>query len=45
MSEQLYFSKPFTPAHSFTDGIESSACDRQGMLYVVNFAKEGAIGR
>jgi len=45
MTEPLYVSKPFTPAHSFTDGIESPACDKKGMLYVVNFARQGTIGR
>ena len=45
MNESLYLSKPLTTAHAFTNGIESPACDRQGMLYVVNYAKQGTIGK
>jgi len=44
MNEPLYLSKPLTPPHRFTDGIESPACDKAGLLYVVNFAKQGTIG-
>jgi gluconolactonase len=44
MPEKLYVSKPHTPAHGFTDGIEGPACDKAGTLYAVNFAKQGGIG-
>src|SRR5688572_24516558 len=29
----------------FTEGIEGPACDRDGNVYAVNFAKEGTVGR
>jgi sugar lactone lactonase YvrE len=35
----------FTQPHSFTDGIEGPACDWQGNLYAVNFARQGTIGK
>ncbi|MCR8845539.1 SMP-30/gluconolactonase/LRE family protein [Paenibacillus sp. SC116] len=38
-------SEVWTPAHGFTGGIEGPACDRQGNLYAVNYAREGTIGR
>jgi len=44
MSKELYVSKPYTLEHGFTPGIEGPACDAQGILYAVNFAKEGSIG-
>lgn len=30
---------------AFTEGIEGPACDREGNLYVVNFAEQGTIGK
>ena len=45
MASEPYHSKPFTSEHGFTDGIEGPACDKQGNLYAVNFAKEGGIGK
>lgn len=45
MSDELYLSKPFTTEDGFTDGIEGPACDKQGNLYAVNFAKQGGIGK
>ncbi len=41
----LYKSVPFTPVHSFTSGAEGPAVDRNGMLYAVNFEKQGTIGQ
>jgi sugar lactone lactonase YvrE len=43
--ETLYQSEPFTEAGSFTAGIEGPACDRQGFVYAVNFARQQTIGR
>lgn len=41
----LYESSVFTAAHSFTSGIEGPAVDRNGVLYAVNFEKQGTIGQ
>ncbi|MDQ6477132.1 SMP-30/gluconolactonase/LRE family protein [Dyadobacter sp. LHD-138] len=41
----LYESSVFTAAHSFTSGIEGPAVDRKGVLYAVNFEKQGTIGQ
>lgn len=41
----LYTSRPFTPANSFTDGVEGPACDSNGVLYAVNYAQQHTIGR
>lgn len=41
----LYESSVFTAAHSFTSGIEGPAVDRNGILYAVNFEKQGTIGQ
>src|SRR3974390_2798856 len=38
-------SRQITPAGEYTFGIEGPAVDRQGNLYVVNFAKPGTIGK
>ncbi|MFE4573712.1 SMP-30/gluconolactonase/LRE family protein [Paenibacillus chitinolyticus] len=43
--EKLFTSSVFTPPHGFTGGIEGPACDAQGNLYAVNYAKEGTIGK
>lgn len=37
--------RPLTPKHSFTEGIEGPACDREGYLYAVNYGIQGTIGR
>lgn len=37
--------KPFTPANSFTSGVEGPACDREGNLYAVSYQREGTIGK
>lgn len=41
----LYKSSVFTPAHSFTSGAEGPAVDKNGVLYAVNFEKQGTIGQ
>lgn len=38
-------SKDFTAENLFTDNIEGPAFDKKGTLYVVNFAKDGTIGK
>jgi len=45
MLDNLFTAAPFTPPHSFTDGIEGPACDQDGTLYAVNYARQGTIGR
>jgi gluconolactonase len=45
MSEPLFISQPFTAMHGFTSGIEGPACDREGNLYAVNFARQHTVGR
>ncbi len=37
--------KPFTPAGSFTSGVEGPACDADGNLFAVSFEREGTIGK
>jgi gluconolactonase len=44
LSEPVFISKPFTPLHGFTAGIEGPACDRDGNLYAVNFERQQTIG-
>lgn len=44
-SGKLYTSSVFTPAHGFTEGIEGPAVGRDGMIYAVNFEKQGTIGQ
>lgn len=41
----LFQAEPFTPEGAFTEGIEGPACDRDGNVYAVNFAKQQTIGR
>lgn len=43
-TEELFKSSAFTLVNSFTTGAEGPAVDKQGVLYAVNFAKEGTIG-
>ncbi|MGL4779345.1 MAG: SMP-30/gluconolactonase/LRE family protein [Bacteroidales bacterium] len=38
-------SKDLLPEKSFTSGIEGPATDKEGNIYVVNFEKEGTIGK
>ena len=44
-SKKLYSSSVFTPAHGFTSGVEGPAGDKEGMVYAVNFEKQGTIGK
>ena len=41
----LYASQPLTVPNAFTTGIEGPACDASGNVFVVNFQKQGTIGR
>lgn len=43
--EVLFRAKPFTAENSFTVGIEGPNCDRDGNVYVVNYAEQQTIGR
>src|SRR6185503_1068967 len=43
--EGLFVARPLTEVNSFTKGIEGPACDAQGNVYVVNFARERTIGK
>ena len=42
---RLFKAEPFTQEGAFTEGIEGPACDRDGNVYAVNFAKQQTIGR
>ncbi|MFD2203128.1 SMP-30/gluconolactonase/LRE family protein [Shivajiella indica] len=44
-TDDIYVSSPFTQNSEFTNGIEGPAVDSKGILYVVNFEKEGTIGQ
>jgi gluconolactonase len=44
-AEELYVAVPLTPSGGFTPGIEGPACDAQGNIYAVNFARQQTIGR
>ena len=43
--KKLFKASAFTPVNSFTSGAEGPAVDKAGILYAVNFAKEGTIGK
>ena len=45
MSELLFVSRTFTEPGGFTTGVEGPACDPDGNLYAVNYAREGTIGK
>ena len=45
MSESLYVSTVLTEPGGFTSGIEGPGCDAEGNLYVVNYQREGTIGK
>ena len=45
MSDDLYISQPLTARGGFTAGIEGPACDRDGNIYAVNYARQGTIGK
>ena len=44
-SDNLFMSRPFTAPGGFTAGIEGPACDDEGNLYAVNYARQGTIGK
>ncbi len=43
--EPLWIAQPFTAEKSFTAGVEGPACDRDGNVFAVNFAREQTIGK
>ena len=43
--ETLFKAMPLTADGLFTKGIEGPACDREGNIYAVNFAREQTIGK
>src|SRR5690606_16343062 len=44
-SEDLFKSTVFTPKNSFTSGVEGPGVDQEGMLYAVNYNRQGTIGK
>src|SRR5213595_2176498 len=44
-NESLFVATPLTAVGSFTPGIEGPACDAQGNIYAVNFARQQTIGK
>src|SRR5688572_6700042 len=44
-SQELFKPSVFTPVNSFTSGAEGPAVDKDGILYAVNYSKEGTIGK
>ena len=45
LAEALFEARPLTPAGEYTFGIEGPAVDADGNLYVVNYARQGTIGK
>ncbi|MBI2505668.1 MAG: SMP-30/gluconolactonase/LRE family protein [Candidatus Latescibacteria bacterium] len=45
MSEEPFVVRDLTPPGSFTSGVEGPACDREGNLYAVNYARQHTIGK
>ncbi|GAB3801116.1 SMP-30/gluconolactonase/LRE family protein [Spirosoma humi] len=43
--DEVVKSSIFTPANGFTSGVEGPAVDKAGMVYAVNFGKQGTIGQ
>ena len=43
--EWLFVARPLTAPMGFTTGIEGPACDAQGNIYAVNFARQQTIGK
>jgi len=41
----LFLARPLTEAGGFTTGIEGPACDKEGNIYAVNFARQQTIGK
>ncbi len=44
MNRELYKSSVLTSVNSFTSGAEGPAVDKKGILYAVNFSRQGTIG-
>lgn len=44
-AEELFVARPLTEPGSFTEHIEGPACDRDGNIYAVSFARQPTIGR
>jgi sugar lactone lactonase YvrE len=44
-TEQLFIAKDFTAENLFSENIEGPAFDKNGQLYVVNFQRNGTIGK
>ena len=44
-NEVLFRSVLLTPPHSFTEGVEGPAVDKEGNVYAVNFEHDGTIGK
>ncbi len=42
---KLYTSSDFTEPGGFTSGIEGPVCDKNGNVYLVNYQKQGTIGK
>ncbi len=45
MNEEVFVAQAFTPVNGFTSGIEGPACDADGNLYAVNYARQHTIGK
>ena len=45
MNEEIFVAHEFTPVNGFTSGIEGPACDADGNLYAVNYARQHTIGK
>lgn len=45
MNEEIFVAQEFTPINGFTSGIEGPACDADGNLYAVNYARQHTIGK
>ncbi|MGK2864591.1 MAG: SMP-30/gluconolactonase/LRE family protein [Chitinophagaceae bacterium] len=45
MDKELFKASVFTAPNTFTSGAEGPAVDKEGILYAVNFSREGTIGR
>ena len=45
MNEEVFVAREFTPVNGFTSGIEGPACDANGNLYAVNYARQHTIGK
>lgn len=43
--EVLFVATPLTESGGFTEGIEGPACDAQGNIYAVNFARQQTVGK